>query len=106
MKDGVYELTIFEPVGGFLGKFDGNCDGVGGDNYTLTGHSTNDLFRLFGDGNGDGRVDSTDFTMFRVCFGVSGYGPGYNLAFDYDGDGNINSADFAEFRLRFGLHLF
>jgi hypothetical protein len=51
---------------------------------------------LFGDGNGDGRVDSADFALFRLVFGVS------SAIFDFDGDGVVNAADFAQFRLRFG----
>lgn len=92
--DGNYQLTLnankILGTGGFL---DGNGDFVAGDNQQFN------TFRLFGDGNGDRTVNSTDFAMFRSVFGVAG------PVFDSDGNGVVNSNDFAEFRKRFGLTL-
>jgi hypothetical protein len=70
----------------------GNLDG-NGDDYVFTFH------RLFGDGNGDKRVDSADFAWFRSVFGVPG------ISFDFNKDGNISATGFVEFRKRFGLNL-
>jgi hypothetical protein len=64
--------------------------------------SGNQLYRLFGDANGDRVVNSADLTLFRVAFGASLGDPSYNLAFDVDGDGVINQTDLAAFRANFG----
>lgn len=97
LADGLYKLTVLanQIVGG---EFDGNGDGTFGDNYVLTGSATvaPKLFRFFGDSNGDGFVNSTDFASFRSFFGLS------NSIFDFNGDGQTNSSDFADFRQRFG----
>jgi hypothetical protein len=96
LQDGKYELKIIaenvQGVGGFL---DGNKNGIHdtapADNFISNFH------RLFGDGNGDGVVNSEDFAMFRLFFGLGA------SIFDFTGDGQTNSDDFAAFRARFGL---
>jgi hypothetical protein len=97
LADGRYTLTIL--ANQFSGDgFDGNGDGVPGDNYQLVGApgTAPNLFRLFGDVDGNGSVDANDFIIFRQYFG------GYLFAFDFDGDGSVSANDFAQFRLRFG----
>src|SRR5262245_30474440 len=67
LSDGRYTLTIIGSQ--FTGNgFDGNGDGIPGDNYVLIGAPANGLFRLFGDGDGDGRVGGYDFALFRTVF--------------------------------------
>jgi parallel beta-helix repeat protein len=100
LADGRYTLTVFagQVSGGYL---DGNADGTPGDDYVLASAGAPspppNIFRLFGDADGDGDVDATDFGAFRLTFGT-----GANLAFDFDGDGDVDAADFGQFRLRFG----
>src|SRR5262249_11231801 len=43
--------------------------------------------RLFGDGNGDGKVDNADFVLFRSTFGLSNGQAGFLAYFDSDGSG-------------------
>jgi hypothetical protein len=98
LADGRYTLAVLaSQVNG--GAFDGNGDGVPGDNFVLVGDpvSAPKLFRLFGDHDGDGDVDAADFGAFRQSFGGVAI-----LAFDSDGDGDVDAADFSAFRLRFG----
>jgi len=76
---------------------DGNNDGVAGGDYVLAGNTANKLFRLFGDADGNGIVNSVDFASFRSAFGLG------TSIFDFNNDGQTNSNDFAEFRKRFGL---
>jgi hypothetical protein len=100
LADGFYSLKIFaDKISNANGPFDGNGDGLGGDSYELVGDTTNKLFRLFGDADGNATVNSTDFANFRSFFGL---GPSI---FDYNNDGQTNSGDFAEFRKRFGITL-
>jgi hypothetical protein len=97
LADGRYTLTAL--ANQFAGDgLDGNGDGVGGDNYVLVGApgTAPNLFRLFGDVNGDGTVAASDFIVFRQYFG------GYLNAFDFDGDNSVAASDFIQFRLRFG----
>jgi predicted outer membrane repeat protein len=102
LLDGTYTLTVFaSKVAGQGGSLDGNADGVGGDNYTevgapATGHN---LFRLFGDANGDGAVGTNDFVFFRQSFNS------VNATFDFDGDGFVSTSDFAQFRNRFNTSI-
>jgi len=96
LSDGRYTLTIIGSQ--FTGNgFDANGDGITGDNYVLIGSPANGLFRLFGDSDGNGTVNSVDFATFRTFFGI---GPSM---FDFNNDGQTNSDDFAKFRKRFGL---
>jgi probable HAF family extracellular repeat protein len=99
LADGRYTLKVLASmVNG--GNFDGNGDGTAGDDYVLASAATpnppTNIFRLFGDINGDGTVSASDFIDFRQYFG------GYVFAFDFDGDASVSASDFAQFRLRFG----
>lgn len=101
LQDGRYTLTI--PAANALDvsnqPLDGNGDGTGGDPYVLSSSGTSGIFRLFGDGDGNGTVNSNDFALFRTVFGVAG------SVFDFNSNGVVNSDDFAEFRKRFGISL-
>src|SRR5262249_25462350 len=85
LADGRYTLTFLanqlQGAGGYL---DGDGNGVGGDDYVVVGAPGvgPNLFRLFGDSNGDGDTDASDFLAFRDTILFV-----YNPAFDFDGDG-------------------
>jgi len=100
LADGRYELTVLASKIN-NGNFDGNGDGIGGDNYVFASAAFPDpptnIFRLFGDADGNGSVNSIDFATFRSFFGIG------TSFFDFNNDGQTNSDDFAAFRLRFGL---
>src|SRR5207237_978541 len=99
LADGRYTLTVLAgSVSSVAGQLDGNGDGTGGDNYSLVGApgAAPNLFRFFGDANGDGTVAANDFIVFRQYFG------GVNDIFDFDGDGSVSANDFIQFRQRFG----
>jgi hypothetical protein len=91
-------------VGGTNGTLlDGNGDGVGGDDLVVVGDpSTNRLFRLFGDVNGDGAVNGLDLTAFRNTFGTTVGSPAYLAFLDSNGDGVVNILDLTAFRASFG----
>jgi probable HAF family extracellular repeat protein len=98
LADGRYTLTVHSSLVNY-GDFDGNGDGTPGDDYTRVGTPANGLFRLFGDADGNGTVNSVDFAAFRSVFGM---GPSI---FDFSGDGQTDANDFAEFRRRFGVSI-
>ncbi|MBX7104105.1 MAG: hypothetical protein K1X57_08480, partial [Gemmataceae bacterium] len=96
LVDGRYTLTVHAAnLGGGGGQLDGNGDGNAGDDYVLVGTPANGLFRLFGDADGNGTVNSTDFLAFRLAFLSN------NAAFDFNNNGTVDSSDFLQFRLRF-----
>jgi hypothetical protein len=63
------------------------------DSGTTTG---NQLFRLYGDGDGNRMVNQGDLALFRVAFGSG------DPTFDVDGNGAVNQTDLATFRTHFG----
>jgi hypothetical protein len=93
LTDGRYVLTV---LAGHVQDAQGNLSQA---------DSVTNFFRLYGDANGDGRVDNTDFFLFRSTFGLSVGQPGYLSYFDYDGNGIIDNTDFFQFRARFGTIL-
>lgn len=101
LADGRYTFTaVAGQISDKDGALDGDGDGIGGDDFVFVGNTTtNKLFRLFGDASGDGTVNSTDFAMFRIFFGLGA------SIFDFNNDDQTNSNDFAEFRKRFGISI-
>jgi parallel beta-helix repeat protein len=98
LADGRYTLTALASK---IPNLDGNGDSTPGDDFVLIGDPAiaPRLFRLLGDADGSGTINSSDFAVFRTFFGVGA------SMFDYDNDGQTNSNDFAEFRKRFGLSI-
>ena len=85
-----------------------NSIGDGEYDLALTGvpgltNSSYDFFRLLGDMDGNGTVDSTDFSIFISSFLRGTADPAYLGADDLDGNNKIDSADFSEFESNF-LH--
>jgi hypothetical protein len=102
VPDGTYQLNIVaEKISGTGGTLDGNKNGI------AQGSPTDDIgfqfHRLFGDSNGSGNVDGTDFVDFRGVFGLPLSGaPQFN--YFGAGAGNVGGNEFSEFRKRFGLN--
>jgi hypothetical protein len=59
--------------------------------------STYDFFRLLGDMDGNGTVDTSDFATLVSTFLRASTDPLYLGADDFDGDNTIGTSDFAEF---------
>lgn len=98
LDDGRYTLTIdgSKITDTFGDAVDGNLDGFSG------GSHVDEFFRLFGDADGDGDVDMTDFAMFRQARGSVLGDSNYRNAFDFEDDGDVDMTDFAQFRARLG----
>jgi hypothetical protein len=107
LADGRYTLTVVSGQVSANGQqLDGNGDGTAGDNYVLTDTgAAGGLYRLYGDANGDRRVDNADFFLLKQTFLRSTGDPLYLSALDYDGGGTVDNADFFQFKLRFGSSL-
>ncbi len=96
LPDGRYVLSI---IGSQLlddsGRMvDADGDGIDGGTGTLS------FFRFYGDSNGDGVVDASDYLMFLIAY-RSGNASGANSIYDSDGNGMFNSGDLAAFIMRF-----
>ena len=63
----------------------------------LTASQTFDFFRLLGDMDGSGTVDSADFSTFISSFQRATSDPAYLGADDFDGNNTVDSADFSIF---------
>ncbi len=83
--------------------------------YSLYGLGTSlldptNLFRLFGDSNGDGKVDSTDQSAFNLAYGTRKgvtytNGKAFNTIFDYSQNGFITIDSQTAFNARLGKKL-
>src|SRR5262249_60190207 len=95
LEDGRYTLTVIaSQVSNANGNLDGNGDGTAGDDYVLASDAApnppTNIFRFFGDLDGDGDADAANFLAFRDVF--LGITP-YNAALDFDGSGSVDAAD-------------
>src|SRR5262249_8735721 len=68
----------------------------------MTADATEQFFRLFGDANGDGKVDNADLAIFYSTYQKHQGGAGYLWWLDYNQDGTVDLTDYAQFRLRYG----
>jgi subtilase family serine protease len=94
LADGRYTLTVLaDKVHSADGQaLDGNGDGAAGGDYI------DELFRLFGDANGDGVVDNADYFFFRSTAGKKAGQAGFLWYLDSNGDGTVDLAtDYAAF---------
>src|SRR5262249_31161723 len=60
------------------------------------------FFRLFGDSNGDGRVDATDRYAFMAAYRSRSGQANYVPFFDFNQNGMIDASDFYQFLRRYG----
>ncbi|HZY87682.1 MAG TPA: MBG domain-containing protein [Gemmataceae bacterium] len=63
------------------------------------------FFRLFGDANGDGRVDQTDLAAFMLAYRTRSTSANYRSYFDVNGDGSVDLTDYYQFLARYNTHL-
>jgi hypothetical protein len=91
LADGQYQLVVrgdkIRGAGG--GLLDGDGDGLAGGNHV------DEFFRLFGDSDGDGDVDTVDAAAFKPSFRKRIGDAGYLWYFDHDASGRIGAEDFA-----------
>jgi hypothetical protein len=112
LADGRYQLTINAGlVTGSQGLLlDGDKNGTAGGNYVSPadtyGGSGLHLYRLFGDVNGDGVVDTTDLGLFRSTFNAGIGNPLYLSYLDADNSGAVDASDLSQFRSRFNANIF
>jgi len=98
LPDGRYTLTVFSDAISRDGiSLDGNRDRIGGDNFVLNSSGSTGIYRLYGDLDGNGRVDATDLAILRIAMRTN------SPALDLNLDGRFNATDMVEFRKRFGL---
>jgi hypothetical protein len=77
----------------------------GGPNYLVQADHRDAFFRLYGDVNGDARVDNTDRTAFLAAYRSRKGMANYCWYFDVNNDGFIDSVDYYQFQQRYGSSL-
>jgi FG-GAP-like repeat len=95
IADGIYTATLNSSL----------VTAVSGGAMMTTTRPTDTFYRLFGDFNADGRVNSTDAGTLNLSFGLnylSAPSAGYLDYFDYTGGGRVNSTGSGELNLNFG----
>jgi hypothetical protein len=98
LPDGHYTVTVH---GGLVRDGLGQrLDGAG--NGQVGSDRTDAFFRLFGDSDGNGRVDLGDLFRFFGTLGKRAGDPGYLWYFDYYGDGRVDFGDLFQLLRRFG----
>ncbi len=99
--DGLYTLTVFgaQVIGPGNFQLDGDANGTpGGDRVTS-------LHRMYGDSNGDKKVDALDLFAFAGTFGKKRGDAGYIDYFDSNNDGAVDALDLFAFAGNFGKTL-
>ncbi len=105
-SDGNYHLMVLATKVSRLGfGLDGNGDGHVGDDYNFGADSADNFFRFFGDNNGDGAIDISDFAVFRRAYERIAGEADFDESFDHDGDGDVDLFDFANFRMNYGSQI-
>ena len=92
IADGVYDITL-------------NASAATSDvNATVTSQprTTDTFYRLFGDAQGTGKVNTADYTAFLSTFGLKNTSAGYLGYFAADGTTKIDAADYNAFLANFG----
>ena len=73
-----------------------------GANAALLADHRDAFFRLFGDVNGDAKVDATDRTAFLAAYRSRQGMANYRSYFDMNNDGVVDSVDYYQFLQRLG----
>lgn len=106
LVDGNYQLEIDGSKITRNGQaLDADQDGSGGDMVSFGDDEADQFFALYGDSDGNRRVNLADFIAFRSSFGKLSGEDGYNHIFDFDNNLRVNLSDFIAFRARFGTQL-
>jgi hypothetical protein len=95
IADGVYDITL-------------NASAVTSDaNPAVSSQTraTDTFYRMYGDAQGTGKVNSADYNAFLSTFGLKSTAPGYLAYFADDGTTKIDSADYNAFLGNFGRKL-
>lgn len=93
--DGVYDITLNAAAVTFEAH----------PTLAAANRATDTFFRLFGDSNGDGRINNGDYAAFLSTSGLRSTQTGFDAAFDSNSDGRINNGDYAAFLTNDGKRL-
>jgi uncharacterized repeat protein (TIGR03803 family) len=83
--NGVYDITLNSSA----------VTSAANPTVTVQARPVDTFYRLFGDINGDGRVNNADYAAFLSTNGLKAGEAGFDAAFDSNGDGRINNSDYA-----------
>ena len=95
IADGVYDLTL-------------NTSAIsveGNPAAAITPRASDTFYRMFGDAQGTGKVNSADYSAFLSTYGLKSIDPGYLGYFADDGTAKIDAADYNAFLGNYGKKL-
>ncbi len=92
LEDGLYTLTIHHS----------DIHETSSLALAMTADTTEKFFRLFGDANGDGQVNSDDLAVFRSTYKKKSGQAGYLSFMDFNQDGKVDEFDYGQFLMRYG----
>jgi alkaline phosphatase len=104
LKDGSYQLTVRgEKVRDrvFGVALDGDNDQQPSGDRLFGATAADKFFRKYGDGDGSGLLDATDYYSLLTTNNKRSTEPGYVWYFDFDANGVVDSSDLAQFRARY-----
>jgi hypothetical protein len=109
LADGIYQLVlhgsqITDKATG-TAAFNGGSDQIVSFDSVEAGGASNYFHVLFGDANGDGIVNATDYRAINSAYMSSVGNSDYNAALDFNQDGTINETDYDAFYNNFLMSL-
>ncbi len=103
--DGIYQLvlhgSLITDAATSASYYNGKLDQVVSFASAEAGGASNYFHVLYGDANGDGSVNLTDYRQLKLDYLSSAGDPNFTSAFDFDGDGSINLTDYRQFKTNY-----
>ena len=107
VANGIYQLVLhganITDAATGTAQYNGGADQIVQFNSVEAGGLSNYFHVLYGDINGDGTVDSSDYRAFKTAFLTSAGDANWNAALDVNQDGSIDSLDYRAFKNDFLL---
>ena len=107
LADGRYQLVVFtaKVTGTGGAALNGGSQNYISPSDTYQGSGLH-LYRIFGDGDGNGVVDATDLSYFRSTFNYNWTDAEFLAYFDCNNSGAVDASDLGQFRSRFNQNVF
>ncbi len=103
--DGIYQLVLhgsrITDAATATAHYNGSADQIATFTSAEAGGASNYFHVLYGDINGDGSVNLTDYRQFKTDYLANTGDPNFDWGFDYNHDGSINLTDYRQFKTNY-----